>query len=320
LGHPILIRYADDWILLWNGTKEGAFQLKQEAQAFLEEHLKLQLSEEKTCVTHVDDGFTFLGFDIRRYQGTHGKPVVLIRPSQKSIRKFKAKIKSLTRRDTTYQPVWYKIKQLNQILRGWGAYYQYVNAKATFHKLDWWVLNRVFGWARKKHGVSTWPVILHKYRHRDPKGRINFVCYLRDGSPRWLYRMTDRPIRRYWVQWSRSTYGKGGVATDIREEPTILPQPANYPAQDSEQYRLIVLRRDNHTCQRCGSTNVKMCIHHIVPKEHGGTEALDNLITLCRPCHGEVHRTHSQEPAAHSVNADGKPCAGKLARTVWEAA
>jgi len=144
LGNPILIRYADDWILLWNGTKQGAIALKAEAQAFLEQHLKLQLSEEKTRVTHVNEGFTFLGFDIRRYKGTHGKPVVLIRPSQKSVQRFKAKIKALTRRDTTYQPAWYKLKQLNQILRGWSAYYQHVNAKDTFGKLDWWVLNRIF--------------------------------------------------------------------------------------------------------------------------------------------------------------------------------
>ena len=241
LGNPILIRYADDWILLWNGTKQGAIALKAEAQAFLEQHLKLQLSEEKTRVTHINEGFTFLGFDIRRYRGTHGKPVVLIHPSQKSVQRFKAKIKALTQRDTTYQPVWYKLKQLNQILRGWSAYYQHVNAKVTFGKLDWWVLNRIFRWARKKHGQATWRTTLNKYRHRDPKGGINFVCYLEDGSVTWLYRMADRSIRRYWVNWSPPSYATNGISTEVNEAPEILPPPANYPARDHEQYRLIIL-------------------------------------------------------------------------------
>jgi RNA-directed DNA polymerase len=320
LGNPILIRYADDWVLLWNGKKQGAIELKQEAQVFLEQHLKLQLSEEKTRVTHVNEGFTFLGFDIRRCKGTHGKPVVLIRPSQKSIQRFKAKIKALTRRNTTYQPVWYKLKQLNQILRGWSAYYQYVNAKTIFGKLDWWVLNRIFRWARKKHGQTTWRTTLSKYRHCDPKGRINFVCYLRDGSVTWLYRMADRPIRRYWVNWSPPNYGTGGIRTDVAEAPEILPLPVNYPAQDDEQYQLIVLRRDNHTCQHCGKSGGRLYVHHITPREYGGTDELDNLTTLCYDCHQKVHQFRDCSSIALSVKADGKPCAGKLARTVWEAA
>jgi RNA-directed DNA polymerase len=320
LGHPILIRYADDWMLLWNGSKAGAFQLAEEARTFFERKLKLELSESKTRVTHVNDGFTFLGFDIRRYKGTHGKPVVLIRPAQKNVRKFKAKIKSLTRRDTTYQPVWYKVTQLNQILRGWSAYYRHVNAKATFNKLDWWALNRIFGWARKKHGRPPWRVVCAKYRHRDPKGRVNFVCHLQDGSPIWLYRMSDRPIRRYWVNWHRPTYAEGGVSTDIETHPDSLVEPVSYPARERDQMRLIALRRDNYTCQHCRTTRTNLRVHHIVPKKKGGTDDLDNLITLCHQCHCKVHKSHKDGSAALTVNADGKPCAEKLARTVWEAA
>ena len=84
LGHPILIRYCDDWVLLWNGNKAGAIALKEEAQTFFKEILKLDLNEEKTVITHIDDGFTFLGFDIRRYAGRHGKPVLLIKPGHKN--------------------------------------------------------------------------------------------------------------------------------------------------------------------------------------------------------------------------------------------
>lgn len=320
LGHPILIRYADDWLLLWNGDKEGAIQLKEEVSAFFEDELKLELSESKTHITHVNDGFAFLGFDIRRYQGTHGKPVVLIRPSQANVRKFKAKIKALTRRNTTWQPVWYKVMQLNRILRGWSAYYQHVNAKETFHKLDWWMLNRVFEWARKKHDKPPWRVIRAKYRHRDPKGRINFVCHLNDGSPVWLYRMSDRPIRRYWVNWKRPVYADGGVLTNIEDQAESLVEPVSYPAKESDQLRIIALRRDNYTCQHCRTTGTRLYVHHIVPRHKGGTEDLDNLVTLCHLCHRKAHRASDGQNAKLTVKADGEPCAGNLARTVREAA
>jgi RNA-directed DNA polymerase len=320
LGHPILIRYADDWLLLWNGSKAGAVQLKEEAQDFFERELKLDLSESKTKITHVNDGFDFLGFHIRRYHGTHGKPVVLIRPSEKNVRKFKAKIKALTRRNTSYQPVWYKVLQLNQILRGWSAYYRHVNAKMTFRKLDWWVLNRIFRWARKKHGRPPWRVIRAKYRHRDPKGRINFVCFLQDGSPIWLYRMSDRPIRRYWVNWQRPSYARGDITTTINDPEESLVEPVSYPAQEQDQVRLIALRRDKHTCQQCQAVRAKLQVHHIAPKHEGGADDLDNLTTLCQRCHRGVHKSATDGGAKLTVKADGEPCAGNLARTVRGAA
>jgi group II intron reverse transcriptase/maturase len=301
LGHPILIRYADDWVLLWNGDKAGALRLKDEARTFLQQELKLELSEKKTLVTHVNDGFCFLGFDIRRVQGWEGKPVVLVRPSEKSVRKLKAKIKALTRRNTSHEPVWYKVLQLNQILRGWSAYYQHVNAKATFSKLDWWVMDRMFLWARKKHGRPSWRAINAKYRHRDPKGRRNFVCHLRDGSPIWLYRMSDRPIRRYWVNWNRPGYASRGITTNLVEERDSVVQPVSYPAKERDQIRLLARRRDGFRCQHCSVTGVALHVHHIVPRHQGGGDSLSNLITLCTQCHRSEHRSQPMK-ASHQLS------------------
>jgi len=60
-GNCALIRYADDWLLLTNGSKAEAYRLREEFQVFLKEELHLELSVEKTHVTHVNDGFDFLG-------------------------------------------------------------------------------------------------------------------------------------------------------------------------------------------------------------------------------------------------------------------
>ncbi len=295
LGHPILIRYADDFLLLWNGTKAGAYQVKGEVQRFFEAELKLDLSDRKTLVTHINDGFTFLGFDIRQHPGTHTKPIVLIRPSKKNVAKLKATIKTLTRRNTTHEPVWYKLTQVNRILQGWSAYYQHVNAKKTFQTLDWWVMTRMFRWAWKKHGKPTWCRVNARYRHRDAKGRITFIYHLEDGSPLWLYRMADRPIRRYWVTWQRPTYGDGGIRTNLDTDQPTFVEPMTYPARDKDQVRLIVLRRDKHTCQRCQAQQSDLHVHHIIPRHDGGADTAENLITLCSQCHREVHQTKAGE-------------------------
>jgi RNA-directed DNA polymerase len=208
----------------------------------------------------------------------------------------------------TQQPVWYKVRQLNQILRGWSAYYQHVNAKTTFSKLDWWVLTRMFLWARKKHGKPAWREVNAKYKHRDPKGRINFVCRLRNGNSLWLYRMSDRPIRRYWVDWQRPTYTAGGITTDIEDTRDSLEEPKPYPAKESDQMRYLARRRDNYTCQQCGETATSLHVHHIVPKTQGGTDDLDNLITLCPRCHHAVHKSQAVGRMTElTVNADGEP-------------
>ena len=152
--------------------------------------------------------------------------------------------------------------------------------------------------ARKKHGRPPWRVICAKYRHQDPKGRVNFVCHLDDGSPIWLYRMSDRPIRRYWVNWHRPTYAEGGISTDIEDHPDSLIEPVSYPAKEPDQMRLIALRRDSYICQHCRATKTNLRVHHIVPKGEGGTDDLDNLITLCHQCHCTVHKSRRIESCA----------------------
>ncbi len=81
-GNCALIRYADDWLLLTNGSRKEAYRLRDEFQTFLATDLHLELAVEKTHITHVNDGFDFLGFHIRRYVGKHRRPVLLITPSK----------------------------------------------------------------------------------------------------------------------------------------------------------------------------------------------------------------------------------------------
>lgn len=80
-GNCALIRYADDFLLLTNGSKAEAMRLKNEFKTFLEEELKLELSQEKTQITHVNEGFDFLGFHVQREVSAHDRPKVLVTPA-----------------------------------------------------------------------------------------------------------------------------------------------------------------------------------------------------------------------------------------------
>jgi group II intron reverse transcriptase/maturase len=151
LGNCALIRYADDWLLLTNGSKAAAHRLRDEIQRFLWDELRLELSVEKTHVTHVNDGFDFLGFHVRRYVSQQDRPKVLILPSKKAQTRVKAKVKEMTdRRRFRDQPL-LKFSALNAVLRGWISYYRHCNAKQTAKALDFWVNRRVFLWLQKRH-------------------------------------------------------------------------------------------------------------------------------------------------------------------------
>ena len=122
------IRYADDFIIT-AGTKEtiteGVIPL---VVAFLSER-GLKLSEEKSKVTHINDGFDFLSQNIRKYKGK-----LLIRPSKQSIQSFKDKIKAMLRKNRGI-PAHALIRLINPVIRGWSNYHKEICAKKSFSKL-----------------------------------------------------------------------------------------------------------------------------------------------------------------------------------------
>lgn len=129
-----LVRYADDFCITAD-KQEALEEIKVLLTDFLAER-GLTLSQEKTIITHVDTGFDFLGFNIRRYNGT-----LLIKPSKKSQKRFTEKLHEVvfSRKAVSQQRL---IEALNPVLTGWGNYYRYVVSKEVFSKMDH-ILNRV---------------------------------------------------------------------------------------------------------------------------------------------------------------------------------
>src|SRR5262249_42788852 len=150
-GNCALIRYADDWLLLTNGSKAEAYRLRDEFQRFLAEELRLELSVEKTQIAHVNAGFDFLGFQVRRYVRKNDRPKMLVMPSRKAQDRLKAKIKEMTARKRFRDLPLLKFGALKAVLRGWIQYYRYSNAKETAKDLDFWINQRLFWWLQQRH-------------------------------------------------------------------------------------------------------------------------------------------------------------------------
>jgi RNA-directed DNA polymerase len=151
-GNWRLIRYADDLVLVVSGDRHHAEALREEVAAVLEP-LGLRLAEEKTRVVHIDEGFDFLGFHIRRMRkrGT-SKHYVYTRPSRKAIQAIKDKVKAKTYRSTRHTGLDELITSLNRSLAGWANYFRHGVSKATFSAVDNFTWHRLMRWIRAKYG------------------------------------------------------------------------------------------------------------------------------------------------------------------------
>jgi hypothetical protein len=159
------VRYADDWVVLVSGTCAHTEVLRDEIAGVLDP-MGLRLSEEKTRIVHIDEGFDFLGFRIQRHQkrGT-GKRFVYTYPSKKALASIKDKVRSMTK-GATDQSLSVLLHRLNPVLRGWTNYFQHGVSKATFNYLRQFTWQRVLCWLRHKHRRTTWTWLRRRYLPR----------------------------------------------------------------------------------------------------------------------------------------------------------
>ena len=127
-GSPVLIRYADDLLVLCHSWDE-ALEVKARLASWLAPR-GLVFNEDKTRVVRLEEGFDFLGFNVRRYRGK-----LLIKPSKTALRRIRERLRTemWSLRGANARAV---IKRLNPIIRGWAAYYRGVVSSMAFAALD----------------------------------------------------------------------------------------------------------------------------------------------------------------------------------------
>jgi len=157
------VRYADDFIITGCSPELLEHQVKPLIVGFLKTR-GLELSEEKTMITHIDDGFDFLGFNVRKYKGK-----LLIKPSKPSIKSIKAKVRDYLNANKTRRTD-VVIAKLNTKIRGWANYYKHVVSRKTFSDLDHAFWQMVWRWSKRRHPKKSRGWVKAKYFRRI-KGR-----------------------------------------------------------------------------------------------------------------------------------------------------
>jgi RNA-directed DNA polymerase len=157
-----LSRYADDWCLVVSGTKADAEALREEIAGVLST-MGLRLSEEKTLITHIDEGLDFLGWHIqrRRKRGTSLRYVYTY-PSRKAVKAVTGKVKTRCRQNLNL-PLETLLRQLNPVLRGWTAYFRPGVSSIAFGYLRAFTWRQVVRWLRRKHRGITWKELRRRF-------------------------------------------------------------------------------------------------------------------------------------------------------------
>jgi RNA-directed DNA polymerase len=148
--------YADDFVVTGATREILENAVKPLIVSFLKER-GLELSEEKTLITHINSGFDFLGHNVRKY-----KQKLLIKPAKKSVKSFLKNIRGVIKVKATVKTE-ELIRTLNPKVRGWANFYKHVVSKATFSQVDHEIFKAIGKWIKHRHPNKSWKWINKKY-------------------------------------------------------------------------------------------------------------------------------------------------------------
>jgi group II intron reverse transcriptase/maturase len=304
-GNYKMVRYADDFVVVSNDTIAGVRDTKQEIKRYLEAELHLELSDEKTVITHVNEGFEFLGFHIQRVK-PEGRWVVHLRPTEKGKKRVKAKLKDLTSRSWTWMDEYQRLTTLNAIVRGWAEYYKHTSLLLDIEEISRYTWHRYLNWLLAKHKDSR-PRQLTKSKTTVIHNRTRWRAEIREGDKtleafQWLPTRKELVRRRYPQKGrdgfphpyifeekpNHTDFPLGTTGPDERIYTDTIGATSrssrNEPLEMSER-KLRVKMRDDFKCKRCGATE-NLRVHHVK-----GTKShqMQDLETLCRKCHHAEH-------------------------------
>jgi RNA-directed DNA polymerase len=279
-----LVRYADDFVV----TGSSKELLETIVRPWIEEFLRergLSLSEEKTSVVQIEQGFDFLGWNFRKYSGK-----MLIKPGKKNVKAFYSKVREIIRSSISI-PKFELIKRLNPILKGWAQYHRGVVAKATFSRMDQLIYWRLMRWGLRRHPRKTrkW-VFTHYWKHCG--GRYRFSAQLMNEFDEVqlaeLYALADTKIERHIkVKGDFNPFDPDWIAYGGQ----LRVQRMSKDIWDNQRWTLWIQQSGNCALCECAidMDNERYDDHHIVPRQFGGSNALSNRVLLHAVCHKRVH-------------------------------
>ena len=293
-----LVRYADDFLI--TGTSKEL--LRDQVQPLVAHFLKergLELSHEKTQITHIEAGFDFLGQNVRRYPC--GK--VFTKPSSQSVKTFLAKIQETIDRSGS-QTAGELIRRLNQQIKGWTMYHRYAASKRTFTYVDHRIFWMTWRWCRRRHRTKNGTWIRKKYFQQDGHRHWVFTGILPDqngqGRPIQLMKAAQVKIIRYVK--IRSAVNPYDPEWELYLEARLGWQLAQTRTGRS---RIEYLWKEQEgRCRVCGQplriAEEDCHMHHRIWRSRGGPDTTDNLELLHANCHRQIHAQERPTKAAAS--------------------
>lgn len=280
-----VVRYADDFVI----TGSSREVLESEIRPWVEQFLAvrgLQLSPEKTHVVHIDEGFDFLGWSFRKYNGK-----LLIKPSKRNVKAFYRKVKDVID-NHKMAPQHYLIGLLNSIFKGWALYHQPVVAKQTYSRLDHLLFRVLWRWAKRRHPKKSLEWVKKKYfRTQESKDWVFATTVVEDdGSIRVveLYSLASTPIERHKkVSGEYNPFDPSMEEMGEKLRMTRMLNKLKYRKQI-----LSLFQSQKGLCPLCNGAITKITgwhDHHIIHRSQGGRDTLDNRVLLHPVCHQQLH-------------------------------
>lgn len=284
-----MIRYADDFVILCK-SKQVAKQIKKEISTFLLEEIGLTLSKEKTKITHIRDGFNFLGFSFRKYKknktSVRDDLKLLVRPEKEKVINFLQNCKETIDRHkaSTQEGL---IRSLNPLIRGWGNYYRHVNSKMIFGKVDYAIYKKLQRWSERRHNNKGKRWVIDRY-FVSVSGKRYKRFEFEDIALQSLSELKVTPKRK--VKRGKRVYNKEDVGYwKEREEELAIGSIMNGK-------RLSLHKKQRGKCPVCSEIishddviNSNVDLHHRKPLSKGGNESYSNLQLLHKECHRYIH-------------------------------
>jgi RNA-directed DNA polymerase len=280
-----LVRYADDFIITGNSQKLLETEVKPLVIAFLQER-GLELSQEKTKITHIADGFDFLGQNIRKYNG-----LLLTRPSKKNVKAFLKDIRE-TIKGHKQATAYGLIALLNPKIQGWANYHQYSAASKTFSQVDWAINKALWQWARRRHPQKSTHWIQKRYYCQIENRNWCFfgTAKGKDGQTiqKVLCEAAKTPIVRYTkIKGECNPY-------DPAWKPYLSERrEAKMRKTLRSRHQLLKLwEKQEGICPNCDqpiTIETGWHNHHIVHKAKGGSNGIENRVLVHPNCHRQVH-------------------------------
>lgn len=281
-----LIRYADDLIITASNRELLEREVTPLVKAFLQER-GLSLSPEKTTITHIDDGFDFLGQNVRKYKGK-----LLIKPSTDSERNLLRQVREIIKDEGQRLTAYGLIRRLNPIIRGWANYHRHVVSKQTFKRVDYHIYCALWQWAKRRHrgksrrwirrqyfanAEGTSHVFHTKIKNSDGKVFVVELCEaVKVPIKRHIkIRKDANPYDPAWeLYFEQRRHRK--AQDELRDKPGL-------------RYQWRLQKGICPVCSQLITKETGWHNHHVVWRVYGGGEELANRVLLHPNCHQQVH-------------------------------